>query len=313
VRHPSDLRPRPEPCARVFLLLLGLALFGGCGGIDHHLVHPRVAPPEVVLWSGDFERDQLRVHVEGARPPGRGPFPTVLVHPEEEATAADMRGVIWDLATHGYAAIAAGYQRLIDGKWQRSMFAWRSTGDLTLIMDATLAYPEVDQARIGALGFSEGAVVSLLMAANEPDRLKAVVAYYPITDFPYWYAGKRSGLSDRIMFALAKWQLRDESGTHDDEALQSSLRLASPIYMAEFVKAPVLFVHGARDTMLPLEESQRMADKIKAAGGTAEVMVIPEGGRLFNFHDRGQATTAWQATVDWLDRYVRPATPTGGG
>jgi dipeptidyl aminopeptidase/acylaminoacyl peptidase len=289
------------------LLLFGLILCIGCGGFDHHLTYPRAAPPEVVLWSGDFERDQLRVHVDGARPPGHGPFPTVLVLPEEEASAVDMHGVIWDLATRGYAAIAAGFHRNIDGKWQRSMFAWRSTGDLTLLMDATLAYPEVDQNRIGALGFSEGAVVALLMAAHDPDRLKAVVAYYPITDFPYWYKGTRAGLWDRFMFALAKWQLRDESGTHDDEALQSSLRLASPIYMAEFVKAPVLFVHGARDAMLPIEESQRMAEKIKAAGGTAEVMTIPEGGRLFTFYDRDQATTAWQATVAWFDRWLRPA------
>jgi len=306
VRHLPDLQPRSGSFARLVLAFV-LILHAGCGGIDHHLLYPRIAPPELVLWSGDFERDQLRMHVEGARPPGPGPFPTVLVLPEEEATAVDMHGVIWDLATRGYVAIAADYHRKIDGKWQRSMFAWRSTGDLTLIMDATLAYPEVDQNHIGALGFSEGAVVSLLVAANEPDRLKAVVAYYPITDFPYWYGGKRSGLTDRIMFALAKWQLRDESGTNDDEALQSALRLASPIYMAEFVKAPVLFVHGARDTMLPMEESERMAEKIKAAGGTAEVMVIPDGGRLFNFYESDQAGRAWQATVDWLDRYLRPA------
>jgi len=292
------------------LLAVGLLALVGCAGIDHHLGYPRTAAPGLVLWSGDFGRDQLRVHIEGARPPGPGPFPTVIVHPEEEASAVDMHGVIWDLAARGYAAIAADYHRLIDGKWQRSMFAWRSTGDLTLIMDVTLAYPEIDQSRIGALGFSEGAVVSLLMAANDPDRLKAVVAYYPITDFPHWYGGTRSGLWDRFMFALAKWQLRDESGTHDDEALQSSLRLASPIFMAEFVHAPTLFIHGAKDSMLPLEESERMAAKIKEAGGTAEVMVVPEGGRLFNFHEPEQAGRAWQATVDWLDRYVRPATRT---
>jgi dienelactone hydrolase len=62
--------------------------------------------------------------------------------------------VIWDLASRGYVAIAADYMRLIDGEWRRNMFAWRSTGDITLIIDATRAYPEVDQSRIGALGFS---------------------------------------------------------------------------------------------------------------------------------------------------------------
>ena len=157
-----------------------MIVVAGCAQTNHHLIHPRKAAPAVIVWSADFARDELAVHIEGARPPGAGPFPTVLVHPEEEAMASDMHGVIWDLAAHGYVAIAADYQRRIEGRWRPNMFAWRSTGDITLIIDATRAYPEVDQSRIGALGFSEGAVVSLLMAAHDPDRIKAVVAYYPM-------------------------------------------------------------------------------------------------------------------------------------
>jgi dipeptidyl aminopeptidase/acylaminoacyl peptidase len=81
--------------------------------------------------------------------------------------------------------------------------------------------------------------------------------------------------------------------------------------MAEFVRAPVLFVHGAEDTLLPLEESERMAERLKASGGTTEVLVVPGGGRLFNFRQPQQATLAWRATLAWLDRYLRP-TPRAG-
>ena len=285
---------------------IGVTLLAGCAQTNHHLVHPRQAASNIVVWSADFARDELQVHVEGARPPGRGPFPTVLVHPEEEETAVDMHGVIWDLAARGYVAIAADYHRRIDGKYRRNMFAWRSTGDLTLIIDATRAYPEVDQQRIGALGFSEGAVVSLLMAAHDPDRIKAVVAYYPITDFPHWYAGKRSGVSSRVIFALARWQLRVESGTSNEDDFQTMLRLASPGLMAELVRAPVLLVHGADDTVVPPEESTRMAERLKASGATTELLVIPGAGRLFNFHQPEPASQAWQATVAWLDRYLQP-------
>jgi dipeptidyl aminopeptidase/acylaminoacyl peptidase len=192
------------------------------------------------------------------------------------------------------------------------MFAWRSTGDITLVIDATRAYPEADQNRIGTLGFSEGAVVSLLMAAHDPDRIKAVVAYYPITDFPYWYAGKRSGISSRALFAVARWQLRVESGASNESDFQTMLRLASPLYMADLIRAPVLFVHGASDTLLPLEESERMAERLKASGDTTEVLVVPDGGRLFNFRQRQEATHAWQATLAWLDRYLQP-TPRPSG
>ena len=90
------------------------------------------------------------------------------------------------------------------------------------------------------------------------------------------------------------------------------LRLASPILMAEYIRAPVLLVHGAKDTLLPLEESQRMAESLKASGGTVEVLVVSDGGRLFNFRDPQQATQAWQATVGWLDRYLHAAPRAGG-
>ena len=285
---------------------IGMILLMGCARTNHYLIHPRKPAPEVTLWSADFARGDLKMHIEGARPPGAGPFPTVLVFPEEERTASDMHGVIWDLAARGYVAIAADYERRIEGKYRRSMFAWQTSGDLTLILDTMRAYPEVDQNRMGALGFSEGAVVSLLMAAYEPERVKAVVAYYPITDFPHWYAGKRSGFSDRVLFALARWQLRVESRASKDEDFQSKLNLASPLTMAEYIHAPVLFVHGAEEALIPPEESERMAARIKASGGTAEVLLVPGAGRFFNFRQPQAATKAWQATLAWFDRYLRP-------
>jgi len=288
--------------------VLGIAMtvLGGCARTNHYLIHPREAAPEVITWSGDFARDQLQVHIEGARPSGPGPFPTVIVHPEEDETATDMHGVIWDLAARGYAAIAADYRRWINGKYRRNSFAWRSSADLTLVIDVTRAYPELDQDRIGALGFSEGAVVSLLMAAHDPDRIKAVVAYSPITDFPYWYAGKRTDLFPLVLFDLARWQLRVDAGASSDDDFQRMLRLASPIYMADLVRAPVLLVHGAEDTLAPPDESVRMAERLQAFGTTTKLLVVPGGKRLFNFRQAPQAAVAWDATLEWLDRYLRP-------
>ena len=303
--HRSQLRRAP------IIVAMTVVALAGCSGTDHYLIHPRRADPQIVTWSADFPRGELLVHVEGARPPGSGPFPTIIVHPEEDETAEAMHGVIWDLASRGYFAIALDYQRWIDGKYRRNLFSWRSAADISVPLAVTSTYPEVDQNRIGALGFSEGAVVSLLMAAHDPGRIKAVVAYYPITDFPRWYAGKRSGLSSRTLFALARWQLRVESGASSDAEFQTMLRLASPLYMAEFVRAPVLFVHGADDTLLPPEESELMAERLKASGDTTELLLVPGGERLFNFRQPEQATHAWQATLAWLARYLHPTARAG--
>ena len=80
--------------ARTAIVAITLALLAGCERPNHYLIHPRQPAPDVVTWQADFGRDQLWVHLEGARPPGPGPFPTVLVLPEEDHTAKDMRGGI---------------------------------------------------------------------------------------------------------------------------------------------------------------------------------------------------------------------------
>src|SRR5262249_35009474 len=160
----------------------------------------------------------------------------------------------------------------------------------TISLDVTRAYPEIDQNRIGALGFSEGAVLSLFLAAYEPDRLKAVVAYSPIVDFPRWYAGTRSGLSAKALFALARWQFRADAGSVSDDEFQRMLRLASPIFMAEYIRAPVLLIHGADDTLALPEESERMSERLNASGDTTKLIIVPGAGRLFNFRDPQQAT-----------------------
>jgi dienelactone hydrolase len=288
-----------------FALGIWTTVLGCCAATNHYLIHPHEPGPQVVVWSGDFARDKIEIHVEGARPPGSGPFATVIVHPEEDETAADMHGVIWDLAQHGYAAMACDYRQLIDGEYRRNLFAWRTIADVTISIDVTRAYPELDQDRIGAIGFSEGAVISLLMASYEPERIKAVVAYYPITDFPRWYAGERSDLFPRILFSLARWQLRVDAAAPNDAEFQKMLRLASPMETAEYIRAPVLLVHGAQDTLAPPDESERISEKLVAAGDTTRLLIVPGGTRLFNFRQPQQATMAWNATLEWLDRYLR--------
>jgi hypothetical protein len=44
---------------------IGLILLVGCARTNHYLIHPREAAPEVIVWSGDFARDQLQLHIEG--------------------------------------------------------------------------------------------------------------------------------------------------------------------------------------------------------------------------------------------------------
>jgi len=275
---------------------------------NHHLVHPASRPPAIVTWSDDVELDRLLIHVEAARPAGEGPFPTVIVHPEGNKSADAMQGVIWDLAQHGYAAIAADYERRVDGGFERSLFAWRSESDAVAILQVVRGYKVVDQDRIGLLGFSQGGVFSLLIAAYAPQRIRAVVSYYPVTDFPAWLGKTRSGFGEDIAYGFVRRYFRSQAGPVSDEEYQRLLVAASPYYVAELIEAPVLLVHGDRDTTAPVEESRRMAERLTALGKPVELLVVPGGVHIFNFRQRQQAELAWEATLRWFDRYLQPPT-----
>lgn len=65
------------------------------------------------------------------------------------------------------------------------------------------------------------------------------------------------------------------------------------------IKAKILFVPAASDSIFPPEMSQRAAERLKAQGGVAEVAVIEgDGGHLdglFNVAKQGEAIRAFLA------------------
>ena len=271
--------------------------------MNHYLIYPDHDPPGVSTWSEDVIRGALLMHLEWAQPPGRGPFATVIVHPTAGDRAADMKGVTRDLAQHGYLAVALDYQRLINGKYQRHTFVWREKSDPMAALEVVRARPQVDSAHIATLGFSQGGIYSLLIAAQAPD-IKAVIAYYPVTDFRMWFDTERPNFGFRVAFRVIEWYFRRQSGAGSDAEFEEILRRASPMTYVESLRAPVLLIHGAEDTSASVEESKRLERALNDRGREVKLIVVPGAGHVFNFKQSVQARQTWQATLDWLQKYL---------
>jgi dienelactone hydrolase len=288
--------------------LIPLAYTGlliSCRLPDHHLIHPRTVPSQVLTWSEEVKKGPLAIRLEWARPQGSGPFPAILVHPDGGSTAEKMRGVIWDLASRGYLAVAADYRRFLRDRYRRTLFPWRNEAEVTVALDILRAHPRADLTRLAALGFSQGGIFSLLIAARTPD-IKAVVAYYPVTDFAQWFAYPRPNPLRRLAFHFIRRHFRRQSGAHNEAEFQALLRQASPLYHAEQILAPVLLIHGDRDGAAPVEESKRLAACLEALGREVDLLVVEGGPHVFNFKQPEQATRAWHASLQWLARYLEP-------
>lgn len=294
---PSDAPSYPL----VAFLLAVVIVLPGC--LNHFRIHPRRPPDEVVTWNGQAPRGQLLLRLEWAQPAGEGPFPAVLVHPEAGHPARQMRGILHSLAAAGYLALAVDYRRARQGVYRSTLVTWKDPSDVTAAYEILRAHPRVDPERIGLMGYSQGGVYSLLIA-SEVEAVRAVVAYYPVTDFAWWLEDPERTGPERFVFKLIRKYFRRASGAASDEEFAAFLDRASPLPKAETITAPVLLIHGDRDTSAGVSQSERLLARLRELDREAELLVVADAGHVFNFRDRDLARMAWDKALDWLDRHL---------
>jgi len=121
-----------------------------------------------------------------ALPEGQGPFPAVVVIHEILGLNDQIKATTRRFATAGYAALAvdlfAGQNRLACmirtiANLQRRPFDSGSLDELKSALSYLAALPEVDEARLGAIGFCMGGGFCIAWACTD-NRLKAVAPYY---------------------------------------------------------------------------------------------------------------------------------------
>lgn len=86
-------------------------------------------------------------------------------------------------------------------------------------------------------------------------------------------------------------------------------RLASPVTYVDGSAPPLLIVHGMADTFIPVSQASRLNAVVQDAGGSAELVLLPDVGQGFIGTDeertRDASQLAWQRTVDFIARILR--------
>lgn len=121
----------------------------------------------------------------------------------------------------------------------------------------------LDHRRVSVAGHSAGGHLALWLAARKPLPLQGVAALAGVTDL-------RRGFE----LKLSNGVVRDLMAATPDEQ-PARYRHASPIEMLP-IAAPQRLVHGAADTVVPLELSERFARSSK----NAELIALPGAGHF---------------------------------
>lgn len=283
----------------LLMIIVALLICGGCSAVPQRLE----TGESLFRWNQEITQVPLRLRLEGAKPIGPGPYPTIIVHPGRGQSAADLRHVVDDFACQGYLAIAVDYLRLIDGSYSSTMFPWRDNTDATRVLDMILNNPWIDRDRVATVGFSLGGAHSLLLAANNP-QIKAVVAYYPMSDFVSWVEERKRHLVWRMAFAFVRNRYNAESPQSNDATHKKLLFEYSAINHAEKISAPVLIIHGDNDSIVPLHHSLQLEQALTRNGTISQLLIIDGAEHGFNLPPTSDTRRSWRTALYWLGRYL---------
>jgi acetyl esterase/lipase len=124
-------------------------------------------------------------------------------------------------------------------------------------VEALIKTGMVDPSRVCIMGASYGGYAALAGAVLTPERYTCAVSVNGLSDPERLFQEAHRGGGRRM---IAEWWRRSMG---DDK---THLRRVSPMRNAEAVKSPVLILHGENDTVVEVDQSRSMADRLRKAG-----------------------------------------------
>ena len=228
--------------------------------------------------------------------PGESNPAVIVLHGwlEPEENGADMVSIVaWHLAREGYVALAL------------SMRGWPDTGgaddcggkqpfDVVKAVQWLSRQPGVNPNGIGLLGFSQGGQVALLAAGLTP-KVKAIVAFFPVTDLERWaQTSQAPGIKDAYIPQVCAKDL--------------GLKAKSPIHGACAIHAPTLLIHGDQDTRVPMDQSLNMAKAMLDCGKKVQLQLVKGGGHMLEKGHKGWIE-AWEHAKKFLAEHLKKMPP----
>jgi carboxymethylenebutenolidase len=201
-------------------------------------------------------------------PPGKGPFPGILVIHEWWGLNDWVKEQASKLAGQGYAALAIDLYR---GKVastpdmaheiMRGVPEDRAKRDLHAAFEFLASQPNVRKDRIGSIGWCMGGGYSLDVALQEPTLAADVINYGHLAT--------------------------------DPEALQR-------------INAPILGIFGGKDRGITPDDVHKFEQTLKKLGKKVEIKIYADAGHAFenpnnkDGYRAEDAADAWKRTVDFL-------------
>jgi acetyl esterase/lipase len=185
---------------------------------------------------------------------------------------------------------------------------------------------KIDPERFAIVGASAGGHLSLMQGtageqgnpkAEDPvdrvsSRVQAVAAFCPPTDFLNWgqpgHEMINRAFRPPFTAAVDYHEFNKEKALYvpvtDEKKLREISTKISPITHVNAESAPTLMLHGDKDDLVPIQQSEIMLEKLKKAGVPAELIVRKGAGHVWPTMLNDVALCA-----DWFDKHLAKEKP----
>lgn len=121
--------------------------------------------------------------------------------------------------------------------------------------------------RLGIMGGSYGGYATMVGVTEFPDTFAAAANLFGMVNFETFFAQS------------TPWMGAISTGEYGDPKTQRQLLIdLSPIHKLDRVKTPLLVMHGANDTNVPVVEAEQIVETLKKRDVTVEYVLFPDEG-----------------------------------
>ncbi len=211
---------------------------------------------------------------------------------------SQMKEVQW-LARRGYVAATVTYRLAPDHQFPAALNDVQAA--VGFLRDHAQDYG-IDPDRIGAMGYSAGAHLAMLLGTVDeptgdqttaPPKVSAVVAHYGPADLTQPLPGAGPQLTQQFLGGTA-------------EQVPAMYTLASPVHHVDAADAPMLLLQGTGDELVRWSQAVTMAEKLTAAGVPGRVELIVGAGHGWRGEDQERLR---ETSLAFFNEYLSPPTP----
>ncbi len=239
---------------------------------------------------------------------GPGPFPAVLVihgGAWKGGDKADNRPILEQLARRGFVAVSPQYRFCPENRFPAQIHDLKAV--VRWLKDHAATY-RVDPDRLGAVGFSSGGHLAMLLGLTDPDdglelpglpgdgpdtRIRAVVNYFGPIDLT---ASDLSPVSEALVRDLLGGSIAEKG---------ELARLASPLHFVTDDDPPILTFQGTRDPLVPYTQAIALTEAMTQQGVAGRVELMIGGGHGDRWEPAGGVERTLDQTILFLEQHLK--------